>query len=168
MRAAGGLLCALFVSISPRANAQSAERISDIKRVALDWAESGKSLTAVKGRVVALQHELSFGAVRNRSGEYVKADLDSVTAAAKAAGPLKEHEFQTSITDAVGKHTYPISTFTWVLIPGEAKNGKKQEALREMVRWMLTNGQKQCQSLGYAPLPEDLAEGELRALAGEK
>jgi phosphate transport system substrate-binding protein len=118
--------------------------------------------------IYALQHELSFGAVRNRSGEYVKADLDSVTAAAKAAGPLNEHEFQTSITDAVGKHTYPISTFTWVLIPEEAKNGKKQEALREMVRWMLTNGQKQCQSLGYAPLPGDLAERELQALAREK
>jgi phosphate ABC transporter phosphate-binding protein len=118
--------------------------------------------------IYALQHELSFGAVRNRSGEYVKADLDSVTAAAKAARPLKEHEFQTSITDAVGKHTYPISTFTWVLIPGEAKDGKKQEALRELVRWMLTNGQRECQSLGYAPLPGDLAEGELQRLAGER
>ncbi len=118
--------------------------------------------------IYALQHELSFGAVRNRSGEYVKADLDSVTAAAKAAGPLKEHEFQTSITDTGGKHTYPISTFTWLLIPGEAKDAKKQEALTEMVRWMLTNGQKECQSLGYAPLPGDLAARELQALNGEK
>lgn len=114
--------------------------------------------------IYALQHELSFGTVRNLSGEYVKADLDSVTAAAKAAEPLKENEFQTSITNATGKHAYPISTFTWVLIPAEAKDAKKQEAVREMVRWMLTSGQKECQSLGYAPLPGDLAARELQVL----
>jgi phosphate transport system substrate-binding protein len=117
--------------------------------------------------IYALQHQLSFGAVRNRSGEYVKADLDSVTAAGKAAEPLKENEFQTSITDASGKHTYPIATFTWVLIPAEAKDAKKQEALREMVRWMLTSGQKECQALGYAPLPGDLAARELQAVGGK-
>jgi phosphate ABC transporter phosphate-binding protein len=118
--------------------------------------------------IYALQHELSFGTVRNLSGEYVKADLDSVTAAAKAGEPLKESEFQTSITNATGKHAYPISTFTWVLIPAEAKDAKKQEAVREMVRWMLTSGQKECQSLGYAPLPGDLAERELQVLGNGK
>jgi len=118
--------------------------------------------------IYALQHELSFGAVRNRSGEYVKADLDSVTAAAKASQSLTGNEFQSSITDANGKHTYPIATFTWVLIPAEAKDAKKQEALRDLVRWMLTSGQKQCQSLGYAPLPGDLAAKELQALSTGK
>jgi phosphate transport system substrate-binding protein len=118
--------------------------------------------------IYALQHELSFAAVRNGSGDYVKADLDSVTAAAKAAGPLKDNAFRTSITNAGGKHTYPIATFTWLLIPAEANNTKKQEALRDMVRWMLTSGQKECQSLGYAPLPADLVARELQSLAGAK
>jgi phosphate transport system substrate-binding protein len=118
--------------------------------------------------IYALQHELSFAAVRNGSGEYVKADLDSVTAAAKAAGPLKDNAFRTSITNASGKHTYPIATFTWILIPAEAKDAKKQEALREMLRWMLTSGQKECQSLGYAPLPADLAARQLQALNDAK
>jgi phosphate transport system substrate-binding protein len=118
--------------------------------------------------IYALQHELSFAAVRNGSGEYVKADLDSVTAAAKAAGPLKDNAFRTSITNASGKHTYPIASFTWILIPAEAKDAKKQEALREMLRWMLTSGQKECQSLGYAPLPADLAARQLEALNDAK
>jgi phosphate transport system substrate-binding protein len=119
--------------------------------------------------IYALQHQLSFGAVRNRSGEYVKADLDSVTAAGKASAPSggTEFLFQPSITDANGKRTYPISTFTWVLMPADAKDAKKQEALREMVRWMLTSGQKECQSLGYAPLPGDLVARELQALGGK-
>ena len=118
--------------------------------------------------IYALQHELSFAAVRNRSGEYVKADLDSVTAAAKAAGTADENALQTSITDAAGKHTYPISTFTWVLIPATGTDAKKHEATRELLRWMLTSGQKECQFLGYAPLPGDLAARELQALNGTK
>jgi phosphate transport system substrate-binding protein len=118
--------------------------------------------------IYALQHELSFGAVRNSSGEYVKADLDSVTAAAKEVGSPEGKGSQTSITNASGKHTYPIATFTWVLLPADGKDRNKQEALRELVRWMLTSGQKQCESLGYAPLPGDLAARELRALAQRK
>ncbi len=118
--------------------------------------------------IYALQHELSFAAVRSASGEYVKADLDSVTAAGKVAGVQAGNEFQTSITNASGKHTYPIASFTWVLIPAEGSDTKKQAALRELVRWMLTSGQKQCESLGYAPLPGDLAARELQALETAK
>jgi phosphate transport system substrate-binding protein len=118
--------------------------------------------------IYALQHELSFGAVRNGSGDYVKADLDSVTAAAKAAGSAAGTESQTSITNASGKHTYPIATFTWVLMPANGKNGKQQAALRELIRWMLTSGQKECQSLGYAPLPGELAARQLQALGPGK
>lgn len=115
--------------------------------------------------IYALQHELSFGAVRNASGEYVKADLDSVTAAAKTAFSSNSESLANSITNAAGKHTYPIATFTWVLVPLQSNDPEKQQALRDLFRWMLTNGQKQCQSLGYAPLPEELAAQQLHALS---
>ncbi len=118
--------------------------------------------------IYALQHELNFAAVRNATGDYVKADLDSVTAAAKAAGPAAGKESQTSITNASGKHTYPIAAFTWVLIPANGKDAKKQEALRELVRWMLTSGQKECESLGYAPLPGDVVARQLSLLGAGK
>lgn len=114
--------------------------------------------------IYALQHELSFGAVRNASGEYVQADLDSVTAAAKQAVAESGRGFQTSITNADGKHAYPIATFTWILIPAGEKQSKKDHALHDLVRWMLTSGQKQCQVFGYAPLPADLAARELQVL----
>ncbi len=118
--------------------------------------------------IYALQHQLDFAAVRNRSGEYVKADLDSVTAAAKSAALSAGSAFQSSITDATGKHTYPIASFTWVLLPAQSTDATKQRALTELLRWMLTSGQKQCQSLGYAPLPPDIAAKELQALGSVK
>ncbi|HUN61485.1 MAG TPA: phosphate ABC transporter substrate-binding protein PstS [Candidatus Sulfotelmatobacter sp.] len=117
--------------------------------------------------IYALQHELSFAAVRNASGDYVKADLDSVAAAARGVSMAAGKEFQTSLTNAGGKHTYPIATFTWILLPTSGQNAKTLEALQELVRWMLTNGQKQCQALGYVPLPADLAARELQRLNGK-
>ena len=111
----------------------------------------------------ALQHELDYASVRNASGEFVKADLDSVTAAARTAEAPADGGFSVSITNARGKHVYPIATFTWLLLP-ESADATKKTALRDLARWMLTTGQKQCEGLGYAPLPPELANRELRAL----
>ncbi|HYA63356.1 MAG TPA: phosphate ABC transporter substrate-binding protein PstS [Candidatus Sulfotelmatobacter sp.] len=116
--------------------------------------------------IYALQHELEYAAVRNAAGEYVKADLDSVTAAAKTAVIPKSGGFGASITNATGKHTYPIATFTWLLVPVDEPDAAKKGAVRDLLRWMLTAGQKQCEGLGYAPLPPEFANRELQALAG--
>jgi phosphate transport system substrate-binding protein len=113
----------------------------------------------------ALQHELEFGAVRNGSGEFVKADLDSVTAAAKTAVIPPDGGFGVSITNARGRHTYPIATFTWLLLPEDGTDAAKKTALRDLSRWMLTAGQKQCQEFGYSPLPPEFASRELQALS---
>jgi phosphate transport system substrate-binding protein len=113
----------------------------------------------------ALQHELEFGAVRNGSGEFVKADLDSVTAAAKTAVIPPDGGFGVSITNARGRHTYPIATFTWLLFPEDGTDAAKKTALRDLSRWMLTSGQKQCEELGYSPLPSEFANRELQALS---
>lgn len=118
--------------------------------------------------IYALQHELDFAAVRNASGEFVKADLDSVTAAAKTAALPENSGFGLSITNASGRHVYPIATFTWLLVPVENRDAGKTAALRDLVRWVLTNGQKQCEGLGYAPLPAEFAKRELEAVAALK
>lgn len=114
--------------------------------------------------IYALQHELEFAAVRNASGVFVKADLESVTEAAKTAALPENGGFAFSITNANGKHVYPIATFTWLLVPVEGHESPKTAALRDLLRWMLTSGQKQCEGLGYAPLPAELATRELPAL----
>jgi len=106
--------------------------------------------------------------VRNASGEFVKADLDSVTAAAKTAAIPENGAFELSITNAGGKHVYPIATFTWLLVPMESRDTGKTAAMRDLLRWVLTNGQKQCEGLGYAPLPAEFANRELQAVAALK
>jgi phosphate transport system substrate-binding protein len=111
--------------------------------------------------VYAIQYQLSFGSVRNRSGKYVRANLESLAEAAKenqSGQPLS------SITDPSGKGAYPIATFTWLLVPQEIKDANKKAALVEFVRWALTSGQNECSALGYTPLSRDIATQQLELI----
>lgn len=111
----------------------------------------------------AIHHQLSFGLVRNAAGEFIHASLEAVALAAKNAA-LSSPQLPSSIINAVSKGAYPIATFTWLLVPRESVDTTRRPALVEMLRWILTNGQKECSALGYAPLPRDLAERELYLL----
>jgi phosphate ABC transporter phosphate-binding protein len=113
--------------------------------------------------VYAIQHQLSFGAVQNSSGEYIRADLESVAAAAGSALPGNLAS-PASITNTARKNAYPIATFTFLLLPPEIHDPGKKAALLELFQWVLTSGQKECSALGYAPLPHDLAARQLLAL----
>ena len=113
--------------------------------------------------IYALQHELSFGAVRNSAGEFVKANISSVTAAAAAAGS-EAHDFRVSITNPPGKDAYPIATYTWLLLPEQVEDKTKKTVLTELLHWALASGQKQCSALGYAPLPTGIAKRALESL----
>lgn len=115
--------------------------------------------------IFALQHQLSFGAVRNAEGEFIRADLSSITTAAASGTANMTSDFRVSITNAPGAGAYPISSFTWLLIPTEAN---RKADIRELVRWILTSGQRECAELGYAPLPRDVVNRELDALADQK
>lgn len=113
--------------------------------------------------IYAIQHELSFGAVRNAAGEFVKADIAKVTEAARSTGSTAT-KLRASITDPPGKTAYPISTYTWLLIPDQIDDKNKRAVLLELIRWILTSGQKSCSALGYAPLPADIAKQGLEAI----
>ena len=115
--------------------------------------------------VYALRHQLSFGAVRNAAGEFVQADLTSVTVAAKGAAEAMTSDFRVWITNAPGKGAYPITTFTWWLLPQALGGANKKPALLELLKWALTSGQNDCSALGYAPLPREIANRELQFLA---
>ncbi len=116
--------------------------------------------------IYAIQHELSFGAVRNAAGQYVRANISSVTAAAAASGDRLGRDFRVSITDPAGKDAYPIATYTWLLLPEQTQDKDKDRnaTLLDLVRWMLTSGQKKCSALGYAPLPIEVAKRALESL----
>ena len=116
----------------------------------------------------ALRHQLNFGAVQNAAGQFVQADLASVTAAASGAAGAMTSDFRVSITNAPGKAAYPIASFTWWLLSADATGSAKKPALLELLRWMLTSGQKECSALGYAPLPREIIARELQSLGNLK
>src|SRR5207247_9189794 len=87
-------------------------------------------------------------------GEFVKASVESVTAAASAAAGKMPPDFRVSITNAPGKGVYPISSFTWLLFYENPKDKVQAKAMVDFMRWALTDGQKYCGDLGYALLSE--------------
>jgi phosphate transport system substrate-binding protein len=114
--------------------------------------------------IYAIQNNMPYGRVKNSSGAFVKADLAGVTAAAAAAAKNMPDDFRVSITDASGKTAYPISSFTWLLIPSKFSDGTKRDAIKGFVKWMLTDGQKYTEALSYAKLPKEVVAKETQAL----
>jgi phosphate transport system substrate-binding protein len=106
--------------------------------------------------IYALQNNISYGSVKNSAGAFVKASLEGVSAAA-ASAPKMPADFRVSITNAPGKDAYPISSFTWLLIPAQSKDPAKGKILADFLNWMVTDGQKMVSALSYAPLPENVA-----------
>ncbi len=106
--------------------------------------------------IYAVQNKIPYGSVRNAAGSFLKASLEGVTAAA-ASAPKMPADFRVSITNAPGKDAYPISSFTWLLIPQKSKDSAKGKILNDFLNWMVTDGQKMTSSLDYAPLPESVA-----------
>jgi phosphate transport system substrate-binding protein len=106
--------------------------------------------------IYAVQNKITYGVVKNAAGAFVKADLESVTAAA-ASVPTMPPDFRVSITNAPGKDAYPISSFTWLLIPAQSKDPAKGKILADFLNWMVDDGQKMTADLTYAPLPQNVA-----------
>ena len=115
--------------------------------------------------IYALQNKLPFGDVQNASGAFVRASLETTTAAAAGAAKEMPADFRVSITDAPGKTAYPISSFTWLLIPAKIADAGKRTTLKDFVHWMLTDGQKDTEALYYAPLPKQVVQQEIKAIS---
>ncbi len=115
--------------------------------------------------IYALQNKISYGLVRNADGQFVKASVESVTAAAAGAASQMPADFRVSITNAPGKTAYPISSFTWLLLYENPMDKAQAKTMVEFVKWALSDGQKYCAGLGYAPLPANVVKLELAALS---
>ncbi len=114
--------------------------------------------------IYAIQNKMPYGRVKNSSGAFVKADLASVTAAAAGAANNMPDDFRVSITDAPGKTAYPISSFTWLLVPAKFSDATKRDAIKGFVKWMLADGQNYAEALSYAKLPKEVLAKELKAI----
>jgi phosphate transport system substrate-binding protein len=106
--------------------------------------------------IYAVQNNIPYGSIRNAAGTWLKASLEGATAAA-ASVPKMPADFRVSITNAPGKDAYPISSFTWLLIPVQAKDSARGKILVDFLNWMLDNGEKMTEQLEYAPLPDNVA-----------
>jgi len=115
--------------------------------------------------IYAVQNSMPYGKVRNSSGVFVKADLASVTAAAAGAAKSMPNDFRVSITDAPGKATYPISSFTWLLVPNKIDDPAKKKAIIDFLHWMLMDGQGMVEALNYAKLPKEVVAKETKAIS---
>jgi phosphate transport system substrate-binding protein len=118
--------------------------------------------------IYALQTKSSYGQVQNMAGEYVSASVETVTTAAAAAATKMPPDFRVSITNAPGKGVYPISSFTWLLLYENPKDKAQAKTMLEFTKWALTDGQKFAPDLGYAPLPANVVQLEMAALARMK
>jgi phosphate transport system substrate-binding protein len=154
-----------------------------LSKVSPDWASTVKKGTAVnwpvglgqKGNeavagtvkqtegsigyvelIYALSTKMAYGTVKNPAGNFVKASLDSVTAAAASVKDMPD-DFRVSITNAPGKDAYPISSFTWLLVPAEWSDAGKYKAFVDFLNWMVDKGQTMTTALEYAPLPKNVA-----------
>jgi phosphate transport system substrate-binding protein len=112
--------------------------------------------------IYAVQAKIEYANVKNSSGAFVKADFNSVSAA--AAGTAMPDDFRVSITNASGKGAYPISSFTWLLIPEKFSDTGKRDSMKGFIKWAITDGQSYAENLSYAKLPKEVVAKELKAI----
>ena len=113
--------------------------------------------------VYAMQNRLPYGQVQNAAGNFISADSATLTAAAAAGAKAIPADFRAAITNPQGDRSYPISSYTWILI---SKNGStsKRDAMKDFLRWVLNEGQTYVEQAGFARLPPAVVEQELRAI----
>jgi phosphate transport system substrate-binding protein len=111
----------------------------------------------------ALQNKITFGQIKNAAGNWVKASLDGVTEAAASVKQMPA-DYRVSITNAPGANAYPISSFTYLLIPLKAADPAKGKVLKDMLSWCIKSGEGEVTALSYAPLPQALQDKVLKTV----
>jgi phosphate transport system substrate-binding protein len=114
--------------------------------------------------IYALQNHLTYGSIRNQNGEFVEASLESIAAAVNHSHDIRG-DIKASIVDAPGEHSYPIASFTWIVVAAQIADDAKRSAITAFLKWMLGPGQRQAAALGYLALPKDVVTREEDAIA---
>ncbi len=115
--------------------------------------------------IYASQNHMGYGLVKNSSGKFVKASLETVTDAASGVSEKMQNDIRISITDAPGPEAYPVCSFTYLLIPETISDATKRDAIKQFLHWMLTTGQDSVESLNYARLPKAVVALETKQIA---
>lgn len=124
--------------------------------------EMAEKVQAIAGAIgytelnMAVKASLRMASIRNAEGDFVRPSARSVAAAAAALTGKITDDFRISLTNAPGKESYPISSFTWLYVPAVAKDSQRGRAVAEYLKWVYTGGEKLAQEQGYPPLPDEL------------
>jgi phosphate transport system substrate-binding protein len=113
--------------------------------------------------IYALQNKINFGEVKNAAGNWIKASIDGVTEAAASVKQMPA-DYRVSITNAPGANAYPISSFTWLLVPLHASDPAKGKVLKDLLSWIVKSGEGEVSALSYAPLPQNVADKVLKTV----
>ena len=113
--------------------------------------------------IYALQNKITYGEVKNAAGNWERASIEGVTEAA-ASIKVMPADYRVSITNAPGANAYPISSFTWLLIPTHAADPAKGKVIKDLLSWIVTSGESEVTALSYAPLPKSVAEKVLKTI----
>jgi phosphate transport system substrate-binding protein len=107
--------------------------------------------------IYAVSNQLSYADVKNAEGRFVQPSLESVTAAAAGIDLKADTDFRVSITNARGAGSYPIASFTWLLVHKDGKDAAKAKRIKDFLTWMITpEAQAMAAELHYAPLPKEV------------
>ena len=113
--------------------------------------------------IYALQNKIAFGDVKNAAGNFVKASIEGVTEAAASVKQMPA-DYRISITNAPGANAYPISSFTYLLIPEKSADAGKGKVIKDMLSWIVKSGQSEVSALSFAPLPPAVADKVLKTI----
>jgi phosphate transport system substrate-binding protein len=113
--------------------------------------------------IYALQNHISYGSVKNPAGNWIKASIDGVTQAAASMKQMPA-DYRVSITNAPGANSYPISSFTWLLVPVKSPDAAKGKVLKDLLSWIVNSGEGEVSALSYAPLPKTVADKVLKTV----
>jgi len=107
---------------------------------------------------LAVSSGMRMASIKNAAGEFIKPSPKSIAAAASATGSKMAEDFRVSLTNAPGKESYPISSFTWLYVPSVAKDPDRGKAVAAYLKWVFSAGQLIAQENGYATLPDDVLQ----------
>lgn len=111
---------------------------------------------------------IGYGRVQNAAGRFVRATPDTIDAACRAAEKSMGDDFQLSMTNAPGKDSYPMASFTWIYVPTSGTSPTRSQALRQFLEWSLRDGQSIANAMGYAVLPDKVVAAARSAVKSQK
>jgi phosphate transport system substrate-binding protein len=114
---------------------------------------------------LAVSSSVRMASIKNAAAEFIKPSPQSIAAAASASGNKMSSDFRVSLTNAPGKESYPITSFTWFYVPAVAQDPERGRAVAAYLKWVYTSGQKIAQEQGYAMLPGDVLQKVLARAA---